>query len=83
LNADGARPRRVASARLDLGLALLAADKPDEAADAASQAITSGRIVASNWWRAREVVAGVQRSGVHEAGELRDEYETFRPQLEA
>src|SRR5690349_21699446 len=43
---DGARPRRVASANLDLGLALLAADKPDEAAAAASQAISSGRVVA-------------------------------------
>ena len=83
LEADGTRPRRMASARLDLGLALLAADKPDEAAAAASQAITSGRIVPSNWWRAAEVVAGVQRSGVHEALELRDEYETFRPQPEA
>ena len=83
LEADGARPRRVASAHLDLGLALLAAEKPDEAAAAASQAITSGRVVASNWWRAREVMAGVQRSGVHEAAELRDTYETFRPQLGA
>lgn len=83
LAADGARPRRMASAQLDLSLALLAADKPDEAASAASQAFRSGRIVPSNWWRAREVMAGVLLSGVPEAGELRDEYETFRPQLEA
>jgi transcriptional regulator with XRE-family HTH domain len=83
LETDGTRPRRTASARLDLGLALLAADKPDEAAAAASLAITSGRIVASNWWRAREVVAGVQRAGVLEARDLRDEYETFRPELTA
>jgi tetratricopeptide (TPR) repeat protein len=83
LEADGARPRRVASAQLDLSLALLAADKPDEAAAAASQAIRSGRIVPSNWWRAREVVTGVLLSGVSGAGELRDGYETFRPQLEA
>jgi tetratricopeptide (TPR) repeat protein len=80
LEADGARPRRVASAQLDLGLALLAAKKPDEAAAAASRAIRSGRIVASNWWRAREVMAGVQRSGVREARSLREEYEAFRPQ---
>jgi transcriptional regulator with XRE-family HTH domain len=83
LEADGARPRRAASARLDLGLALLTADKPDEAAATASRAITSGRIVASNWWRVREVVAGVQRSGVREALDLRDEYETFRPDRSA
>ena len=76
---DGARPRRVASANLDLGLALLAADKPDEAAAAASQAIRSGRVVASNWWRASEVVASVEQSGIPEARDLRDEYDAFRP----
>lgn len=75
----GARPRRVASARLDLGLALLAAGKPDEAAAEASLAIGSGRIVASNWWRASEVVAGVIEADVIEAGDLREEYEAFRP----
>jgi len=46
------RPRRIASARLDLALALLAADKPDEAIAEALTAVTSGRIVPSNWWRA-------------------------------
>nr|WP_323374168.1 helix-turn-helix domain-containing protein [Plantactinospora alkalitolerans] len=77
---DGAgRPRRSASARLDLGLALLAASKPDEAAAAAEAAIISGRVVASNWWRATEVVAGVERTGIGEANDLRDAYETFRP----
>ncbi len=77
---DGvARPRRTASARLDHGLALLAADKPDEAAAAAAAAITSGRVVPSNWWRATEVLAGVERAGIREASELRDAYETFRP----
>jgi hypothetical protein len=48
LQADGARPRRIASARLDLGLALLGAGLPDEAAEQARLAITSGRIVRSN-----------------------------------
>ncbi|RSM73512.1 transcriptional regulator [Actinoplanes sp. ATCC 53533] len=79
LETEGARPRRVASANLDLGLALLAADKPDEAAAAASQAIGSGRVVASNWWRASEVVANVEQSGIPEARDLRAEYEAFRP----
>jgi len=79
LETEGARPRRVASANLDLGLALLTTDKPDEAAAAASQAIRSGRVVASNWWRASEVVTSVERSGIPEARDLRDEYEAFRP----
>jgi tetratricopeptide (TPR) repeat protein len=79
LETAGARPRRVASAQLDLGLALLAADKPDEAAAAATEAITSGQIVPSNWWRAREVVAGVAGSGVPEAAGLREVAEEFRP----
>ena len=73
------RPRRTASARLDLGLALLAADKPDEASAAAQAAIISGRVVASNWWRATEVVTGVEATGVGGAKDLRDAYEAYRP----
>jgi transcriptional regulator with XRE-family HTH domain len=73
------RPRRVASARLDLALALLVADKPDEASSAALAAIISGRVVGSNWWRATEVLAGVERTGIPEAHELREAYETHRP----
>ncbi|WP_250000356.1 helix-turn-helix transcriptional regulator [Actinoplanes sp. M2I2] len=83
LEADGARPRRVASAHLDLGLALLAAGKPDEAAASASLAITSGRIVASNWWRAAEVIAGVQAAGIAEARDLREVAEAHRPATNA
>lgn len=73
------RPRRVASARLDLALALLAAERPDEASAEALSAVTSGRIVPSNWWRAAEVLAGVERSGVPEARDLRDACLAFRP----
>lgn len=73
------RPRRIASARLDLGLALLAANKPDEASAAATAAITSGRVVPSNWWRATEIVTRVEQWGIPEAAELRDAYETYRP----
>jgi hypothetical protein len=77
---DGmARPRRVASARLDLGLALLAAGKPEEAGAAALSAITSGRLVPYNWWRVSEVVAGVERAGVPDAADLRDVYRAYRP----
>jgi transcriptional regulator with XRE-family HTH domain len=73
------RPRRMASARLDLGLALVAANKPDEAASVALDAIGSGRVVASNWWRVAEVLAGVERFGIPEAADLREAAETLRP----
>lgn len=75
----GPRPRRAASARLDLGLALVGAGRPDEASAVATIAITSGRVVPSNWWRATEVLAGVDRAAPREAADLRDAYETFRP----
>jgi transcriptional regulator with XRE-family HTH domain len=71
------RPRRAASARIDLSLALLAADKPDEAAGVALQAVTSGRLVPSNYWRAREVVQAVTQAGPAEAAELADAYREF------
>jgi tetratricopeptide (TPR) repeat protein len=81
---DGvARPRRIASARLDLGLALLAAGKPDEAGAAALAAVESGRVVPSNWWRASEVLAGVAQAGIREAVELRDAYHAHRPRVES
>jgi len=79
LKQEGARPRRVASAQLDLSLALLAAERPDEAAAEARQAIKSGRIVPSNWWRADEVLSGVLRSGIPEAEELRQFAEEYAP----
>jgi hypothetical protein len=42
-------------------------------------AITSGRLVASNWWRVSEVVAGVEHAGVPEAVELREVYRAYHP----
>jgi transcriptional regulator with XRE-family HTH domain len=80
---DVRRPRRAASARLDLSLALLAADKPDEAAAVATEAITSGRVVPSNWWRAAEIMSAVHQLGVAESAELDDAYHTFRPNVTA
>jgi hypothetical protein len=68
------RPRRAASARLDLSLALIAAGRHDEAAGTALEAITSGRIVASNYWRAREVIRAVAERGVPRAAELTEAY---------
>jgi hypothetical protein len=73
----GGWARRVASANIDLSLALLAANKPDEAAGAVWTAILSGRIVPSNYWRAAEVVQAIEERGLPEAGELRDAYETM------
>ncbi|MBW6435117.1 helix-turn-helix domain-containing protein [Actinoplanes hulinensis] len=81
LEAEGARPRRIASARLDLGLALLSGPqgRPDEAAAEARTAIESGRIVPSNWWRVDELVGGVLDSGAPEGRELSERAEAARP----
>ncbi|WFE39290.1 helix-turn-helix transcriptional regulator [Micromonospora sp. WMMD998] len=75
----GDRPRRSASARLDLALALVAADQPDEASAVAAEAIRSGRVVPSNWWRAREVLRRVEQTGATDVSALREVYETHRP----
>ena len=79
--ADGPpRPRRAATARLDLALALIAAGQHDEAAGTALEAITSGRIVPSNYWRAREVIQAVAERGIPQARELAEAYrDTCRP----
>jgi transcriptional regulator with XRE-family HTH domain len=83
LRRDGARPRRVASAQLDLALALLSAKKPDEAAAEARAAILSGRVVPSNWWRAAEVVGGVMESGAPEGVDLAELAHEYRPAITA
>lgn len=75
------RPRRAASARLDLGLALIAGDQHDEAAAVTLDAITSGRLVPSNYWRAAEVVTAVADRGLPEAADLTDAYrQTCHPE---
>jgi hypothetical protein len=43
------RPRRAVAARLDLALALLTADQPDEAGHLTLAAMTSGLLVSSNY----------------------------------
>lgn len=68
------RPRRAASARLDLSLALIAAGRHDEAAGTALEAVTSGRLVPSNYWRAREVIRAVAERGLPEARQLDEAY---------
>lgn len=66
-------------ARLDLGLALINAGRPDEASAMAQQSIASGWLVPSNWWRATEVLSGVEAAGIREAVDLREVYEAHRP----
>ncbi|MEZ0073374.1 multiprotein-bridging factor 1 family protein [Planotetraspora sp. GP83] len=73
------RPRRVIAARLDLALALLAVDRPDEAGDATLTAITSGYLVPSNYWRAAEVIAAVEDRHLPQAVELREAYRELCP----
>jgi hypothetical protein len=55
-----------------------ATDRHDEAARTALEAISSGRIVPSNYWRAREVIRAVALRGVPEAADLAEAYrETY------
>jgi transcriptional regulator with XRE-family HTH domain len=49
------RPRRVATARIDLALVLAQQDRPEEACDLGQLALASGRLVRSNIWRAAEL----------------------------
>ncbi len=73
--ADGrVRARRVASARLDLSLALVASGRPDEAAQETLTAVTSGVLVPSNYWRAAEVIVAVEAAHVPEVTDLREAY---------
>jgi transcriptional regulator with XRE-family HTH domain len=74
----GRWPRRVASAQLDLALALIAADKLDEACAHAQSAFESGRVVPSNHWRALEVVTAAEARGPTEGRDLRETYEAMR-----
>lgn len=70
------RHRRAATARLDLSLALIARGKHDEAAATTLQAVLSGRLVPSSYWRAREVIDAVTARGVPEARELAEAYQS-------
>ncbi|WP_067474033.1 helix-turn-helix domain-containing protein [Nocardia amamiensis] len=77
--AASVRPRRIASANLDLGLALVAAGKPDEAAHVALTAVTSGRLVPSNYWRVTEVVAGIEDRDGADAATVREAFRDMYP----
>lgn len=71
------RPRRAASARLDLSLALITSGQHDEAAATALHAITSGRLVPSNYWRAREVIDIITDQRPAQARELAEAYHAY------
>jgi tetratricopeptide (TPR) repeat protein len=73
------RPRRAATARLDLALALAATGRPDEAAATAMDAVTCGLLVPSSYWRAEEVITAVDAGGIPEAAQLRDAYREHCP----
>ncbi|MGB6161198.1 MAG: XRE family transcriptional regulator [Pseudonocardiaceae bacterium] len=74
----GRWPRRLASANIDLVLALLLTDRLDEACAVTQAAMLSGRLVASNHWRALEVVRTVETRALPEACDLREAYELMR-----
>lgn len=74
---DG-RPRRLATARLDLALALIRRGDVEEATQSALTAVLSGRVVPSNWWRVREVVRAAEALGTRKALPLREAYEDLR-----
>src|SRR5262249_43333345 len=56
----------------------LVTNRLDEAAGAAHEAISSGRVVPSNHWRALEVVRAVEARQLPEAKDLREAYSTLR-----
>jgi transcriptional regulator with XRE-family HTH domain len=73
------RPRRAALAKLDLALALTGSDDLDEAACMTLEAVTSGLLVPSNYWRAAEVIAAVDDAGTAASDELHEAYREFCP----
>lgn len=77
-DSHGGRPRRLASARLDLALALIRRGDVEEATQAALTAVLSGRVVPSNWWRVREVVRAAEALGSSTSLPLREAYEDLR-----
>jgi hypothetical protein len=74
----GRWPRRLAAAYIDLALALLLTNDLDEACAVTQASMLSGRLVASNHWRALEIVRTVEARGVPGASDLREAYELMR-----
>jgi tetratricopeptide (TPR) repeat protein len=74
------RHRRATAGRLDLALALARGGRLDEAAGTALQAVTSGYLVPSNYWRAGLILAAV---GSHDIPEGRDLADAYRAEIGA
>jgi tetratricopeptide (TPR) repeat protein len=74
----GRRPRRLAAAKIDLARALLLTDRLDEACALTQESMLSGRLAASNHWRALEVVRAIEARGLSEASDLREAYALMR-----
>lgn len=68
-------PRRLATAQIDLALALLSTGGLDEAADVTLKALLSGRVVPSSRWRAAEVIEAVEDAGLSAAADLREVFQ--------
>lgn len=75
------RPRRIATARIDLALALLAAGETEEATESTLAAVGSGRLVPSSYWRLDEVVEGIERVDAAGALRVREKFRATYPQL--
>jgi transcriptional regulator with XRE-family HTH domain len=69
------RPRRLATARIDLALILAQQDRPEEACDLGQLALASGRLVVSNIWRAAELDNALSR--YPDAPEVLDFHERY------
>ena len=67
-------PRRAATARLDLALALATTGRLDEAAQTALDAVTSRLLVPSTYWRAEEVITAVAARAEPQSRDLREAY---------
>ena len=64
----------IAGTKPPLGLALAKRGRLDEAAGTALEAVTSGYLVPSNFWRAGEIVEAVCRRDVPESRDLEEAY---------
>ncbi|MCX4096035.1 XRE family transcriptional regulator [Nocardia sp. alder85J] len=74
LATPASKPRRLASAQLDLGLALVKVGKPEEAVELALTAVNSGRLVPSNYWRVDEVLSAAEEQGADGVSAVRDAF---------
>jgi hypothetical protein len=73
-------PRRLITARMDLGLALRQLNRPDEACYVGSLALASNSLVASNLWQASELDAKLvgEYASLPEAQQFHEQYLSAR-----